>query len=204
MTNSARSRKTTSSGIASAPPLPSTGSRASMRTCSPPSTLSLAAQRPAVHLDRASLDPALQPRARILRQRARQGLVEPQPGGIRGQRQRVRTELRRAGRGRKSSRWIRYTSPVYTARRQRKALLRCSDSVRCARAWSRCVSSWLAAAGLPYRTASKDKKISPEALYKKAHKSLESYDYNGAIKTLRGSSRRASRSRTRRARRGST
>jgi len=28
-----------------------------------------------------------------------------------------------------------------------------------------------------------DKKITPEALYKKAHKSLESYDFNGAIKS---------------------
>jgi outer membrane protein assembly factor BamD len=28
-----------------------------------------------------------------------------------------------------------------------------------------------------------DKKVTPEALYKKAHKSLENYDFNGAIKT---------------------
>jgi outer membrane protein assembly factor BamD (BamD/ComL family) len=27
-----------------------------------------------------------------------------------------------------------------------------------------------------------DKHVTPEALYKKAHKSLESYDFNGAIK----------------------
>jgi outer membrane protein assembly factor BamD len=33
------------------------------------------------------------------------------------------------------------------------------------------------------RTHREDKKVTPEALYKKAHKSLESYDFNGAIKT---------------------
>ena len=33
------------------------------------------------------------------------------------------------------------------------------------------------------RTASSDEtKSSPEALYKKAHKAMESYDFNGAIK----------------------
>ena len=32
------------------------------------------------------------------------------------------------------------------------------------------------------RTHREDKKVTPEALYKKAHKALESYDFNGAIK----------------------
>ena len=54
----------------------------------------LAAQRPAVDLHRARLDPARQPRPRILRQGPRQRLVEAQSGGLRGQRERVRTELR--------------------------------------------------------------------------------------------------------------
>jgi len=33
------------------------------------------------------------------------------------------------------------------------------------------------------RTHREDKKVTPEALYKKAHKALESYDFNGAIKS---------------------
>jgi peptidoglycan/LPS O-acetylase OafA/YrhL len=33
------------------------------------------------------------------------------------------------------------------------------------------------------RTHRDDKKVTPEALYKKAHKALESYDFNGAIKS---------------------
>src|SRR6516162_6404491 len=36
------------------------------------------------------------------------------------------------------------------------------------------------------RTHREDKKVSPEALYKKAHKSLESYDFNSAIKIYEG------------------
>ena len=41
----------------------------------------------------------------------------------------------------------------------------------------------LAVSGSGCRTHREDKKVTPEALYKKAHKALESYDFNGAIKS---------------------
>ncbi len=78
----------------------------------------------------ASLDPALQPRARILRQSLRQGLVEAQARQLGAQIQLVGTELHAGGGGRKSSRrhsrriapGFGYTPWNYSARRQRKAL----------------------------------------------------------------------------------
>src|SRR5246127_4583560 len=41
----------------------------------------------------------------------------------------------------------------------------------------------LAVSGCHTHPKKDDKKVTPEALYKKAHKSLEGYDFNGAIKT---------------------
>jgi outer membrane protein assembly factor BamD len=41
----------------------------------------------------------------------------------------------------------------------------------------------LAVSGCKTHREKQDKKVTPEALYKKAHKSLESYDFNGAIKS---------------------
>ena len=41
----------------------------------------------------------------------------------------------------------------------------------------------LAVSGCRAHRAKAEKKVTPEALYKKAHKSLESYDFNGAIKS---------------------
>jgi len=41
----------------------------------------------------------------------------------------------------------------------------------------------LTVSGCASHKQQQDKKVTPEALYKKAHKSLDSYDYNGAIKT---------------------
>ena len=40
----------------------------------------------------------------------------------------------------------------------------------------------LAVSGCKTHRAKEEKKVTPEALYKKAHKALESYDFNGAIK----------------------
>jgi outer membrane protein assembly factor BamD len=40
-----------------------------------------------------------------------------------------------------------------------------------------------AVSGCRSHKAKEEKKVTPEALYKKAHKSLENYDFNGAIKT---------------------
>jgi len=40
-----------------------------------------------------------------------------------------------------------------------------------------------ALSGCRSHKAKEEKKVTPEALYKKAHKSLENYDFNGAIKT---------------------
>ena len=73
----------------------------------------------AVDLDRTRLDPALQPRAGILRERASEGLVEPQPLEIFWQSQRMSTELHDRCVGRKWRLGIRYTPPNYTARCQR-------------------------------------------------------------------------------------
>ena len=41
----------------------------------------------------------------------------------------------------------------------------------------------LAVSGCRTHRERQDKKVTPEALYKKAHKSLDSYDFNGAIKS---------------------
>jgi outer membrane protein assembly factor BamD len=41
----------------------------------------------------------------------------------------------------------------------------------------------LAVSGCHPHRINQDKKVTPEALYKKAHKSLENYDFNGAIKS---------------------
>ena len=41
----------------------------------------------------------------------------------------------------------------------------------------------LAVSGCKSHREKQEKKVTPEALYKKAHKSLENYDFNGAIKT---------------------
>jgi outer membrane protein assembly factor BamD len=41
----------------------------------------------------------------------------------------------------------------------------------------------LGVSGCKSHREKQEKKVTPEALYKKAHKSLESYDFNGAIKT---------------------
>jgi outer membrane protein assembly factor BamD len=41
----------------------------------------------------------------------------------------------------------------------------------------------LGVSGCHTNRAKQEKKVTPEALYKKAHKSLESYDFNGAIKS---------------------
>jgi outer membrane protein assembly factor BamD len=41
----------------------------------------------------------------------------------------------------------------------------------------------LAVSGCHTNRVKQEKKVTPEALYKKAHKSLESYDFNGAIKS---------------------
>ncbi|HYB33721.1 MAG TPA: outer membrane protein assembly factor BamD, partial [Steroidobacteraceae bacterium] len=41
----------------------------------------------------------------------------------------------------------------------------------------------LAVSGCRSHKEKEEKKVTPEALYKKAHKSLDNYDFNGAIKT---------------------
>ncbi len=80
----------------------------------------LAAQAAPVDLHLAGLDPALQPRPRILRQRPGKRLVEPQPRQLRGQLQLMGAELPARICGRKSCRRIRYTGWNYPARSQRK------------------------------------------------------------------------------------
>ena len=81
----------------------------------------LAAQRAAVDFDRPRIDPGREPRARVLRQLARQCLVEAQACGLRRQLQHVCAELGGCLRGRKSSRWIRYTPRTHSAGCQREA-----------------------------------------------------------------------------------
>ena len=143
--------------------------------------MSLPPQRPAVDLDGARLDPTLQPGPRILRQQPRQRLVEPQAGQVRRQIQRMVTELGRWLAGRKSWCRIRYTGWIITAQSQRKALICYPCPEVSARRRARAVRG----AARDRRLSSNRKdptKSSPEVLYKKAHKSLDSYDFNAAIK----------------------
>src|SRR5207245_6190603 len=94
------------------------------------------------------------------------------------------TELCRRLTGRKSCCRISYTSWLITttARSQIKALILLSLSSKLARGGTIALCAvLLATAGC--RTHRNDPtKSSPEVLYKKAHKSLDSYDFQAAIK----------------------
>ena len=75
----------------------------------------LTAQWPAIHLHCTRLDPGLEPGTGVLGQRPRQGLVEAETSGFRGESERVRAELSRGLGSRRCSGGIRYTPRTYTA-----------------------------------------------------------------------------------------
>src|SRR3569833_1497165 len=76
-----------------------------------------------IDLDGPGVDPSLQPGPGVLRQQPRQRLIEAQAGQIRGQSERMATELGGWIACRKSWCRIRYTGWIITARSQRKALI---------------------------------------------------------------------------------
>ena len=95
----------------------------------------------------------------------------------------MRAELRATLPGRKSCRRIRYTFPIYTARCQRKALLlSLPRSLARGGVLALCLLL-LATTGCRSHRARDASRSSPEILYKRAKKSLNSYDFQAAIKT---------------------
>jgi outer membrane protein assembly factor BamD len=143
-----------------------------------------AARLAPVDQHRPVLDPGLKPGTGVLRQRARQSLVQPQTGQLGRQVQLMAAELAARFAGRKCGRGIRYTFQTHSPLRQRKVLILFSLSGQLARAGvlTLCLIALAAGSGCRSHRAKDLTKSSPELLYKKAHKSLVSYDYQGAIK----------------------
>src|SRR5262249_38349431 len=103
-----------------------------------------------------------------------------QPGGLGRQAQLVRAELAPGGRGRRC--WIRYTSWSYAARSHQRGPFQMRLSVPVRGGLVALCIVLLGLAGCHAHRVRDEKKVTPEALYKKAHKAMESYDFNGAIK----------------------
>src|SRR5438046_153636 len=139
-------------------------------------------RRSPLDLHRSRFDPALEERARILRQSASERPIEAQPRVRPRQRERMRAELRRRFRGRKRTRGIRYTPRTQSARSQRKALPRMlSPGPVRGSVVALCVAL-VALGGCRTHRASDEKKITPEVLYKRARHDLDANDFNAAIK----------------------
>src|SRR5947208_8679044 len=139
-------------------------------------------RRSPLDLHRSRFDPALEERARILRQSASERPIEAQPRVRPRQSERMRAELRRRFRGRKRTRWIRYTPRTQSARSQRKALPRMlSPGPVSGSVVALCVAL-VALGGCRTHRASDEKKITPEVLYKRARHDLDAYDFYAAIK----------------------
>jgi len=94
-------------------------------------------------------------------------------------------ELGEPLRGRKGCCGIRYTGWIHAARSQRKALFK-MFLPRLARSGvlALCIALLaLSVAGCHSRRVTPNNKETPASLYKKAHKAMESYDFNVAVKT---------------------
>src|SRR5207237_1266270 len=106
--------------------------------------------------------------------------IQAQSGGVRGQAQRMRADLRRRRRGRKCG--IRYTRRTQAARSQSKGPLQMllRGSVR-GSVIALCIVV-LAVAGCRTHREREERKPTPDLLYKRARHDLDSNDFNAAIK----------------------